>query len=270
MYKSSINVIVYNLIASLILRNFIISLFLLITFTITSEPVLVFAHSGRTAADGCHYCRTNCDKWGEIWDVRHCHNGYTAPKIITPKPIKVEPKPIIIPTKVEPIKVIPKKVITPITPDPIKVTPTPVIIPIKAEPAKVIPKQIIIPTIPEPIKITPTPVIIPTKVEPVKVEPKKVIIPITPKPIKVIPKPVIIPTKTEPVKVPTKLNLKDETTKDLKQKEEIHSFRAALKERISKIQQKDQEEYDNRSVFSGIFTFIISFFKWSIGFSIFG
>ena len=25
------------------------------------------AHSGRTASDGCHYCRTNCDKWGVPW-----------------------------------------------------------------------------------------------------------------------------------------------------------------------------------------------------------
>lgn len=32
-----------------------------------------FAHPGRTAADGCHYCRTNCAKWGEVAGARHCH-----------------------------------------------------------------------------------------------------------------------------------------------------------------------------------------------------
>ena len=32
-----------------------------------------FPHPGRTAADGCHYCRTNCEKWGEVEGERHCH-----------------------------------------------------------------------------------------------------------------------------------------------------------------------------------------------------
>ena len=32
-----------------------------------------FSHPGRTAADGCHYCRTNCAKWGEVAGARHCH-----------------------------------------------------------------------------------------------------------------------------------------------------------------------------------------------------
>jgi hypothetical protein len=39
----------------------------------------VYAHPGNTAADGCHYCRTNCAKWGEVSGARHCHGGYTAP-----------------------------------------------------------------------------------------------------------------------------------------------------------------------------------------------
>lgn len=34
----------------------------------------LYAHPGRTASDGCHYCRTNCDKWGVPWNVRHCHH----------------------------------------------------------------------------------------------------------------------------------------------------------------------------------------------------
>jgi len=37
------------------------------------------AHPGRTAADGCHYCRTNCDSWWEEWNVRHCHGGSSEP-----------------------------------------------------------------------------------------------------------------------------------------------------------------------------------------------
>ena len=31
------------------------------------------AHPGRTASDGCHYCRTRCDYWGVPWNARHCH-----------------------------------------------------------------------------------------------------------------------------------------------------------------------------------------------------
>lgn len=42
------------------------------------------AHPGRTASDGCHYCRTNCDSWGVPWNERHCHGGYTAP-VVVPK-----------------------------------------------------------------------------------------------------------------------------------------------------------------------------------------
>lgn len=38
------------------------------------------AHPERTASDGCHYCRTNCDSWGVPWNARHCHSGYTYPK----------------------------------------------------------------------------------------------------------------------------------------------------------------------------------------------
>ena len=32
-----------------------------------------FAHPGRTASGGCHYCRTNCGSWGVPWNERHCH-----------------------------------------------------------------------------------------------------------------------------------------------------------------------------------------------------
>lgn len=52
----------------------------------------VYAHPGRTASDGCHYCRTNCAKWGEVQGARHCHNGGSddyvpvAPIIKVPTP----------------------------------------------------------------------------------------------------------------------------------------------------------------------------------------
>ena len=42
-------------------------------------PAFVSAHPGRTASDGCHYCRTNCDKWGVPWNKRHCHNRESEP-----------------------------------------------------------------------------------------------------------------------------------------------------------------------------------------------
>ena len=33
------------------------------------------AHPGRTAADGGHFCRSNCDRWNVEADKRHCHGG---------------------------------------------------------------------------------------------------------------------------------------------------------------------------------------------------
>src|SRR3989338_8514384 len=42
-------------------------------FIYTFAPLAVSAHPGNTASDGCHYCRTNCDKWGVAWNERHCH-----------------------------------------------------------------------------------------------------------------------------------------------------------------------------------------------------
>lgn len=54
--------------------SFILVLFFLIVFASSVE-----AHPGRTAADGCHYCRTNCDSWGVPWNERHCHGGGVPP-----------------------------------------------------------------------------------------------------------------------------------------------------------------------------------------------
>ncbi len=58
-------------------------------------PSLSFAHPGRTASDGCHYCRTNCSKWGEISGQRHCHNRKETVIKQTANPFeetKVKPK----------------------------------------------------------------------------------------------------------------------------------------------------------------------------------
>lgn len=38
-------------------------------------PSFLSAHPGRTASDGCHYCRTNCDKWDVPKGERHCHGN---------------------------------------------------------------------------------------------------------------------------------------------------------------------------------------------------
>ena len=41
------------------------------------------AHPGRTAADGCHFCRTNCDRWNVEANERHCHGGGSSPTSTT-------------------------------------------------------------------------------------------------------------------------------------------------------------------------------------------
>jgi hypothetical protein len=38
-------------------------------------PLSVFAHPGRTDANGCHTCRTNCESWGLKYGEYHCHGG---------------------------------------------------------------------------------------------------------------------------------------------------------------------------------------------------
>lgn len=41
-------------------------------------PNTVLAHPGRTDSNGCHYCRTNCSKWGLNDNEYHCHNGSSS------------------------------------------------------------------------------------------------------------------------------------------------------------------------------------------------
>ena len=42
---------------------------LFVTLTVSTA----WAHPGSFAADGCHYCRTNCAEWDEVEGERHCH-----------------------------------------------------------------------------------------------------------------------------------------------------------------------------------------------------
>ena len=65
-----------------------ISIFFLVIVLSLFYCGTVFAHPGNTAADGCHYCWTNCDYWGYVYGTRHCHGGstfsypsYSAPSI---------------------------------------------------------------------------------------------------------------------------------------------------------------------------------------------
>jgi len=44
-----------------------------ITGLVLIVSTIASAHPGRTASDGCHYCRTNCSSWGVPWNERHCH-----------------------------------------------------------------------------------------------------------------------------------------------------------------------------------------------------
>ena len=56
------------------LKEMVMKKYLIITFLLVLLlPGLALAHPGRTASDGCHYCKSNCEKWGEIYGARHCH-----------------------------------------------------------------------------------------------------------------------------------------------------------------------------------------------------
>jgi len=73
-------------------------IFLVVFVTIIIlNPKSVIAHPGNTASDGCHYCRTNCAKWGEVEGARHCHGGGVVETIPLPV-VTSAPKPTIKPT----------------------------------------------------------------------------------------------------------------------------------------------------------------------------
>lgn len=129
---------------------------LLVAFSIIVFPSSSFAHPGRTASDGCHYCRTNCDSWGVPWDERHCHNGGAVAPAVEEQPE------YILPTLVPTIYVFPTRIVLPTnTPVPPTSTPTPV--PTKTPVPK--PTKRLIPT----IKTTIRKKILPNKKEGTKI-----------------------------------------------------------------------------------------------------
>lgn len=82
------------------------------------------AHPGNTASDGCHYCRTNCESWGEVYGARHCHGGGI---IADPEPIFNDPTNTPFPTRV-PTRIptrIPTKTPTPTATKTPTLTPSP-------------------------------------------------------------------------------------------------------------------------------------------------
>lgn len=54
------------------------SVFIFVVLIFLCIPVVVNAHPGRTDANGCHYCRTNCAKWGLSNGEYHCHNNSSS------------------------------------------------------------------------------------------------------------------------------------------------------------------------------------------------
>lgn len=67
-------------------------LIITITLAFFLIPSMASPHPGRTASDGCHYCRTNCDKWGVPWGVRHCHGRMEEPITIKKRNVVEEKK----------------------------------------------------------------------------------------------------------------------------------------------------------------------------------
>lgn len=67
-----------------------IGAFLALVVVLTASPA--GAHPGNLASDGCHYCRTNCTKWGEVEGERHCHgdrqNARPRRNVQRPAPVR--------------------------------------------------------------------------------------------------------------------------------------------------------------------------------------
>lgn len=106
------------------MRKVFLVILVFLSLFIFSNPVL--AHPGRTAADGCHYCRTRCDYWGVPWNERHCHNGGTVQGVQESAPIYNPPNtPIPWPTWTPIPTYIPAPMYTPIPTLTNTLTPTP-------------------------------------------------------------------------------------------------------------------------------------------------
>ena len=57
----------------LIGKDTLMSICTLLTLVVILTAGPARAHPGNVAPDGCHYCRPNCAKWGEVEGKRHCH-----------------------------------------------------------------------------------------------------------------------------------------------------------------------------------------------------
>lgn len=68
-------------------KAFLFVFFTFVFLIFSHNPVL--AHPGKTASDGCHYCRTNCEKWGVPYDERHCHGTEVAPALVVTQEQKI-------------------------------------------------------------------------------------------------------------------------------------------------------------------------------------
>jgi len=52
-----------------------------LTLVLAAASTTISAHPGRTASDGCHYCRTNCSDWGVPAGQRHCHGNSNTEQV---------------------------------------------------------------------------------------------------------------------------------------------------------------------------------------------
>ena len=53
----------------------------ILAIAVCSVAAVGFAHPGGRGSDGCHYCRSNCEKWDLEKDERHCHDNGTASSV---------------------------------------------------------------------------------------------------------------------------------------------------------------------------------------------
>jgi len=65
---------------------------LLLVSVLATAPRTAQAHPGNTDSSGCHVCRTNCARWGEVPGARHCHGG-SRPRSPSPTPSAPPPPP---------------------------------------------------------------------------------------------------------------------------------------------------------------------------------
>ena len=52
---------------------------ILLTISLMLMHTVSFSHPGKLAKDGCHYCRSQCEKYGLKANTRHDKNGVTCP-----------------------------------------------------------------------------------------------------------------------------------------------------------------------------------------------